>query len=119
LDNNVQKMLRSKTKGKAPAVKETARYFILVGGDNAAESQTGHIKNTMRRLGNVGRFGAPDASAKNVQALAAAALLRCAGLSTVLGALKQYRLACSTGAIVVAPQDAFKIETAKGWMFQQ
>ena len=119
LDKSVLKMLRSNSKGKVPAVKETARYFVLAAGDNAAEGQTGHIKNTMRRLGNVGRFQSPAVETKNVQALSAAALLRHAGLKTVLNALKQYRLACSTGVVATKPKDAFQSETAKRWMFQQ
>ena len=92
---------------------------MLVGGDNAAEGQTGHIKNTMRRLGNVGRFNSSKSASKNVQTLAAAALLRNAGFKCVLTALKQYRLACSVGTISVAPKDAFTMETAKKWMFKQ
>ena len=56
---------------------------------------------------------------KNVQAMAAAALLRHAGLQTVLDALKQYRLACSTGSVVVAPKDTFNTQAASNWLFQQ
>ncbi len=113
------KMLRSNAKGERPAVKETKLYFVLVGGDNAAEGQTGHIKNTMRRLGNVRRFNSSESASENVQALAAAALLRNAGFKSVLAALKQYRLACSVGTISAAPKDAFNMETAKKWMFKQ
>ena len=85
---------------------------------NAAESMTGHIKNTMRRLGNVGRFNNKHTDAKNVQTMAAAALLRHSGYQTVLDALKKYRIACSTGAVSVAPKDAFQIESVKNWIFQ-
>ena len=84
LSKDVVTMLRSHSRGKNPTVKETKLYFVLVGGDNAAEGQTGHIKNTMRRLGNVGRFNNSQTVAKNVQGIAAAALLRHAGFKTVL-----------------------------------
>ena len=118
MKKDVLKLLRSKCKGKQPAVKETALYFVLVGGDNAAESQTGHLKNTMRRIGNIGRFGAGQTVKKDVQTLAAAALLRQSGFQTVLKALKQYRIACSIGAVSVAPKDAFNMNCVKGWIFQ-
>ena len=72
-----------------------------------------------RRLGNVGRFNNSQTVAKNVQGLAAAALLRHAGFKTVLQALTQYRLACSVGTISVAPTEAFKLEATKSWLFKQ
>ena len=112
-------MLRSSSKGKMPAVKETARYVILVGGDNAAESQTGHIKNTMRRVGNIGRFATGVVEKKNVQTMAAAALLRRAGFQTVLESLRQYRVACSSGIVSVAPKDAFETKGVRGWLFKE
>ena len=49
-------MLRKQTKGKQPAVKETSYHFKLAGGDQCAESGLGHIKSTMRRVGNIGRL---------------------------------------------------------------
>ena len=118
LSKDVVKMLRSKCKGKKTPVKETALYFVLAGGDNAAESLTGHVKNTMRRLGNVGRFNNTRGEIKNVQTMAAAALLRQAGFQTVRAALRQYRIACSTGVVAVPPNGAFKLECVQTWLYQ-
>jgi hypothetical protein len=119
LGDDETRMLRARSKGKQPAVKETRLYFVLVAGDNAAEGITGHVKNTMRRLGNVGRFNTKQAPMKNVQTMAAAAILRRAGLHTVLDALKQYRVACSSGSVKVAPQGAFSMDCVKTWLYKQ
>ena len=112
------KLLRRHCKGEQPAVKETALYFVLAAGDNAAENITGHIKNTMRRFGNLGRNNATHDETKNVQTLAAAALLRHAGVQTVFDVLKRYRLACSTGVVSTSPKDAFSMKTVRKWMFK-
>ena len=53
-----------------------------------------------------------------MQTFAAAALLRRAGFRTVLRAYREYRVACSTGVVRVAPKDAFKIEGIKEHLFQ-
>ena len=92
-------MLRAHTKGRQPSIKETARWFVLVAGDNAAEGQSGHMKNTMRRLGNIGRCNMTTDVKKNIQALGAAAVLRQAGLSCVLSAAAAYRQALSSGVV--------------------
>ena len=112
------KMLRSNSKGKGAAVKETKLYFVLCGGDNAAESQSGHIRNTMRRVGNLGRFATKAIEKKNIQTLAAAALLRNSGYKTILDALKQYRIACSSGVVSVAPRNTFNVSCVKDWIFK-
>ena len=119
LANDVVKMLRSSTKGKRPQVKEPKLYFVLAAGDNAAESMSGHIKNTMRRLGDMGRPNIAVPIAKNVQALAAAALLRRAGFQSVLDALRQYRIACSIGAVSLPPKNAFSMESVSGWLLRE
>ena len=74
---------------------------------------SGHIKNTMRRVGNIERLVSTSVEQKNVQALAAAALLRHAGLQTVLGALKQYRVACSKGVVTISPKEIFNINLSE------
>lgn len=81
-------MLRFKCKGKKPPVKNTKLYFVLVGGDLGAENLTGHLENKMRRIGDIGRFNSNETEKKDVQTMAAAALLRKGGFQTVLDALK-------------------------------
>ena len=71
----------------------------------------------MRRLGNIGRYVSKSEVQKNVQSLAAAALLRKAGFDTVIDATKQYRLDCSTGVVATSSKDAFTSECIQGWMF--
>eukprot|EP00959_Pyramimonas_sp_CCMP1952_P145162 3039404-Pyramimonas_sp.AAC.1 len=45
--------------------------------------------------------------------LAGAALLRRAGLASVLDALRRYRVACASGAVQVAPKDCFRAGLCK------
>ncbi|CAK0800901.1 unnamed protein product [Prorocentrum cordatum] len=116
LDSKTTRMLRARTKGKNPSVRETALYSTLSAGDNAAEGITGHLKNTMRRLGNVGRNTSPATCKKNVQALASAALLCNAGLNSVLTALSLYRIALSRGDINLSPKDAFDVSSCSSWL---
>jgi hypothetical protein len=66
--------LKKQTKGKKAAATASTRYFHICGGDNSAESTLGHIKNSMRRLGNVGRGKSKKPTLKTVQALTSAAL---------------------------------------------
>ena len=70
----------------------------------------------MRRLGNVGRFSSKKPQMKNIEALAAAALLRKSGYDRVLQALREYRIACSTGKVRVAPRHAFEAEHCT-WLY--
>ncbi len=113
-------MLRKQTKTtsvkKRPAVKETSRFLVLPAGDNSAESTLGNVKKTMRRVGNVGRFNSKKPTMKNVEVLAAAALLRKSGYDRVLEALREYRVACSTGKVRVAPRYAFDAEHCE-WLY--
>ena len=105
-------MLRRNCRGKTPAVQETKLYFKLVAGDNSAESTQGHIKNTLRRVGNVGRHNTTELK-KAVQTLSGAALLRRAGLASVLDALRRYRVALTSGAAQMAPKDCFRAGLCK------
>jgi hypothetical protein len=84
-------------------VLEKKTYFLVVGGNNAAEGVHGHLNNTLRRLGlkSGPRFNA------TVSSLAAAALLRRPGFDTVLEAVKLYRDDLLTGALKVSPKEAF------------
>ena len=50
--------------------------------------------------------------------MASAALLRRAGFETVLDALKQYRIACTTGKVNVSPKEAYKAKGAADCLFQ-
>ena len=110
-------MLRKKTKGAKPSVKENSRFFILTAGDNSAEGTTGHLKNTMRRVGNLGRNNVTVGEKKNIQALAAAALYHKAGFESVLEAVKEYRLALSAGTVPLAPKNAFDDKSCGVWLF--
>ena len=70
----------------------------------AAYRQAG---NTMRRIGNIGRFRTKKPFRRNVEALASAALLRKPGFDTVLDALAAYRQAGMGGALRLAPKDIY------------
>ncbi|CAK0857626.1 unnamed protein product, partial [Prorocentrum cordatum] len=97
---------------KKQAGAETKLYFKLVAGDNSAESTQEHIKNTLRRVGNVGRHNTTELK-KAVQTLSGAALLRRAGLTSVLDALRRYRVACTSGAVQMAPKGCFRAGLCK------
>ena len=56
LDSATVRMLKKHAKGKRPSVREYKAHFVICAGDQGAESTFAHIKNTMRRLGNIGRF---------------------------------------------------------------
>ena len=70
------------------------------------------------RKSHIGRFATKEVEKKNVQTLAAAALLRNSGYKTILDALKKYRIACATGVVSVAPGNAFKVKCVKDWIFK-
>ena len=108
--------LKKQTKGKKAAASESCRYFHVCGGDNSAESTLGHLKNSMRRLGTVGRGNAKKPSLKTVQALSSAALLRQAGLAKVLEALAAYRAACATGTLKLGPNLCWRHESCR-WLY--
>ena len=74
------------------------------------ESAQGHVKNAMRRVGNVGRRDASETE-KAVQTLSDAALRRRAGVASALDALRRYRVALSTGDAQVPPRDCFRAES--------
>ena len=100
-------MLRKQTKGKQPAVKETAYHFKLAGGDQCAESGLGHIKSTMRRVGNIGRLKVKTGKKRNIDALAAASVLRTSGYVNILNALASFRRAGLAGKLKTSPRDCF------------
>ena len=117
LDNRTVKMFRKKTKSSRPFVKENSRYFVMAGGDNSAEGTTGHLKNTMRRVGNMGRNNTTVGERKNIQALSAAALHRSGGLQSVLEAVKEYREDLSNAVIRLSCKDAFDEKKCGTWLF--
>ena len=84
-------------------------FFILAGGDNAAEGQQSVIKNQMRRFGVIGKKKNKDKNnvGPSIDVLFGAAMAREAGLMRVLRALKCYRVACSSGNLKIAPRHAF------------
>lgn len=82
-----------------------------------AEGCLGTIKNGMRRMGMVGRGNAKIAETRSMQSMSSAALVRKAGLSTVLEALCAYRLALASGQLGLAPGDAFDA-TKCLWLYQ-
>jgi hypothetical protein len=99
---------KKQTKGKKAAASESSRYFHVCAGDNSAESTLENVKNSVRRLGAVGRGNAKKPSLKTVQALSSAALLRQAGLAKVLEALAAYRAACAIGVLKLAPNTCWQ-----------
>ena len=76
IDNATITVLRKRPSDKAPKVREQQHRFVTCAGDQGAESAFAHIKSTMRRLGNIGRFRTTKLFRKNVEALASAALVR-------------------------------------------
>ena len=117
LDKHATKRLQKQTKGKTPAVLEKARSFTMAGGDQGAENCAGHLKNTMRRLGTVGRANTTKGAAgKSIQSLSAARLLRLPGMSTVLQALASYRKACAKGEIKISPKNALNASHSGSWL---
>ena len=63
----------------------------MVGCGNSAEGAPGQLKNTMHRVGNMGRNNTTIGERKNIQAFSAAALHLSGGLESVLEAAKEYR----------------------------
>ena len=102
------KTLRKQALRKRPAAKERCRDWIVPGGDNKAESVLGHIKQGMRRQQILGRGGRQDPEKRNVQAMAASALLRACGIDIVLEAAANFRRSCASGIHKVSPGECFK-----------
>ena len=100
--------LRKQATLKRPAAKERCRDWIMPGGDNKAESVLSHIKQGMRRQQMLGRGGKQPPEKRNVQAMAASALLRTCGIDVVLQAVADYRRSCASGIHKVNPRDCFK-----------
>jgi len=94
-----QATLRKASQQTPPLAKETTRFFFVAAGNNLSENLTGHVKNTMRRQGTLGKGTtkknqpAVQSSKKSLQALSAAGILRKAGFSSVMSALTLYRKA--------------------------
>ena len=109
LDKETVSMLRKHTLGKNPRVMEYKAHFVICAGDQGAESAFAHIKNTMRRVGNIGRLNTKKPMLKNIEMLAAAALLRKPGFDTVMDALAQYREAGLSGALRLSSKDAYNV----------
>ena len=102
---------------KEGTVKATATEYIMHGGDNSAEGSLGAVKQTLRRLGNLGRGGSRVPTRKNVETLAAARLTRQPGVDTVLDALRMYRLACTSGVVQLAPRHVWDYNYASRWLY--
>ena len=100
--------LRQQATRKRPAAKERCRDWIMPGGDNKAESVLSHIKQSMRRQQVLGRGGKQPPEKRNVQAMAASALLRTCGIDVVLRAVADYRRSCANGIHKVNPRECFK-----------
>ena len=100
--------LRKQATLKRPAAKERCRDWIMPSGDNKAESVLSHIKQGMRRQQVLGRGGKQPPEKRNVQAMAASALLRTCGIDVVLQAVADYRRSCASGIHKVNPRDCFK-----------
>ena len=84
---------------KAGSAIEQVHQFKVVGGDQKTESQIGHLKNTLRRQGKLGRRTKHDTSI-----LSAQFLLETPGLDAMLDAISAYRVACRS----CDPDEAFQ-----------
>ena len=60
--------------------------------------------------------GARKDTTKSIDALFGAAMLREVGVQRVLKALKDYRVACTTGRVTVNPTCAF-VPNKVGWLY--
>lgn len=116
LDKRTSKLLKRNSKGPRRLAREYKNHWRLAGGDNAAESLLGHVKNAGRRMQTVGRTG--SSALKEVQSLAAARLLRCPGLLTILKAYRQYREAGLKGQLQMSPSQCFEPEKCS-WLTNQ
>ena len=105
VDSRTKKLLDRNSQGPKRLAAEYKSHWRLAGGDNAAESLLGHVKNAGRRMQTVGRTGSE--TLKEVQSLAAARMLRCPGLQTILDAYRNYREAGLKGRLQVAPSECF------------
>ena len=101
-------------KNKAKVVSESARQFTAAGGDQVAEARLGAVKNSMRRASLLGRLNTTP-TRKKIHVLSAAHLVRCPGLEAIMRALRNYRLACSSGQVAISRRDAFNAERLK-WL---
>ena len=63
----------------------------------------------MRRVGNVGRFNAKKPLHKNIELLAAAALLRKPGFDTIMDAMRKYREAGLDGSLRLSAKDFYDV----------
>ena len=101
------KKLCKASRGKKPQVRESARFFHCVGGDNLAENLFTHTRNTMRRGNVLGRLSHSTSSQwKSVRALSSAFLLRSPGLKAVLQACACFRSDFAKGKVKgVAPKN--------------
>mmetsp|Transcript_39790 Transcript_39790/g.71570 ORF Transcript_39790/g.71570 Transcript_39790/m.71570 type:complete len:114 (+) Transcript_39790:226-567(+) len=97
---------------------EQKTQFKLPAGDQGCESLSGHLNNTLRRLGNKGRVRRKKADAPSVQGLAAARLLRRPGLKSVLDALGLCRESASQGLVKIPVSKTWCYKTAgKVWLY--
>lgn len=110
------KTLRAATKGKSPTAKEGKHFFWTTAGDNGAESTMSTLKQSLRRMGQLGRGQIKKPNLQTARTMAAAALAREAGLASVLTALKQYREALSAGNLHLSPRHAFDVSRCE-WLF--
>lgn len=110
------KTLRAATKGKSPTAKEGKHFFWTTAGDNGAESTMSSLKQSLRRMGHLGRTQVKKPNHQTARTMAAAALAREAGLSCVLTALKLYREALSAGNLHLSPRQAFDVTHCQ-WLF--
>ena len=110
VDSATVMMLQKHGKVKRPSVREYKAHFVICAGEQGSESTFAHIKNTARRLGNVGRFKTKTPKRKHIEALAAAALLRKPGVDAVLDAMATYRHAGLDGSLQLSPKEVYNMQ---------
>ena len=93
---------------------ETALYYKFVMGDQHAESLVGHLKQSKKRSGLLGRS---SPGMDGVDNLFAACMLRSPGFDVACEALCMYReFMMSSG---VHPRHAFDSEGIKAWYLEK
>ena len=113
LQASQRKLLQRLAKHKQPAAKKVQDDFLVVGGDNKAESEVSRAKQQLRRVNQLGRVS-PLMS--HMTSLAGRGLLLHPGLRTILQAFKVYR-EDRRHAVGHAPEDFLNPRKDKDWLF--
>ncbi|CAL1141470.1 unnamed protein product [Cladocopium goreaui] len=97
---------------KRPAALKRKQSFLIVGGDNSAESEISRVKGQMRRTNMLGRISPRNAQ---VQQFAVKRLLEKPGLMPLVTAFAEYRRD-RKNQMGIQPGHAFQIDKDNTWL---